>query len=286
MGFLGDLFGGKEETTTQNVNDVISVSKIVKLSYLQSLAYNSRVANVKDLIDTSSKSRNITSSDVDENFATELSNWVTDGGWVDKILKGPLKEWGDRLDFIFGGSSTTDVNLTVKDSGWSVVKSWREPQFDIIRYAIGIRDLTFTQFTYKQVSEIVSVPWQSPKDIQKVYLVVDQFIPPEFPPGTYIEYYVKPEIDKQTWTRINPVGLPTQYLPSGAIIPRIISYNTEKPVNSNLEHAYLTTSEEVKSMRVRIVLKRPTASSSGIDPASYTPIVRSYRLFMSPRGGL
>src|SRR5690606_13200554 len=112
------------------------------------------------------------------------------------------------------------TKLSVKDSGWSFVKSWKEPQFNIIRYALGIRELEISQFSYVPTSEFISTPWQSPKEIAKVTLMVDQFIPSEFPVGNnFINYYIKPEIPEAEWIPINPIDLPTKYTEDGKIVP-------------------------------------------------------------------
>lgn len=286
--FVNDLLGGGEETTTQQIEDIVSISKIVKLSYLQSLAIYAGVVTAKEFTEGESSKSKINQTLEDENDAKELANKLTSGGWVDKLLGSSGSLTGGLIDYLFGKSSKTDVNLEVIDSGWSLIKTWNEPQFDIIRYAIGIRDIILTQFTYKVVSEIITTSWTSPKEIQKINLIVDQFIPSEFPiSGNYIEYYIKPDIKETEWTRINPLDLVSQYDSTGKIIPRIITYNTERPVNSNLEESYITTKEPVKSIKLRIVLKRPSGTlPNGIDPASYTPMVRSYRLLITPRGGL
>lgn len=189
---------------------------------------------------------------------------------------------------LFGKKTRTSTKVNVKDSGWSLTKTWNQPQFDIIRYGIGLRELTIAQFTYVPVSEVVSKPWLSPKEISKISLIVDQFIPPQFSPGTqYIEYYIKPDIEETEWTRINPLSLPTIFESGGSIIPRIISFNTEKPINSRLEDSYIITKQPVKAVRFRAVLKRPEVlEDDTISASSYTPILKSYRLIINTKEAL
>jgi hypothetical protein len=184
---------------------------------------------------------------------------------------------------LFGRKETRSVKVVAKESGWSIVKTWAQPEFDIIRYAIGIKDIGVSQFEYANVSEMISKPWASPKEIVKVRLIADQFIPPEYPTGNYIEYYIQPAINDDKWIRINPVELPTVFPDNNPTkpVPRIISFNSERPVSSKEEESYLLTSEPVTSLRLKIIIKRPADSA----PTS-TPIVRSYRILMTPKGGL
>lgn len=277
------LFKKKKKTTEENFKETIVEHKIVKLTYLQTLAVTGGITNTNELAGETEA--------VDETIKNgETSNKLP------KFFDDPLTRLRKKFDpllsgtlnGLFGKKVSREVTQTVKDSGWKIVKSWLQPEFDKIRYAIGIRELTFAQFRYEKVSEIVSQPWSSPKDITKVTLIVDEFIPPQFDPGpAYIEYYIKPELENQEWVRINPIGARTVYNDKGTIVPRIINFNTEKPVNSRIEDAYITTKEQVKSIRFRAVLMRPdTVVDSDTSADSYTPILKSYRLALFPRGGL
>jgi len=276
MGILG-----KKKTTTQVIVDKLTGTKIVKLTYRESLILRGNLNTVGDL-------SGVTQSQVSEvNSSTETKNSVD--VFSDKA-KNPILTWktlgmssllGAIGQGLFGRKKSTDINIKTKESGWTVVKTWAQAQFDVIRYAIGIKDLAISQFLYEPVSEIVSTPWYSPKEITKVYMIADQFIPSEFPSGTFVEYYIKPDIQDFKWIRINPMELPSQYTPEGTVVPRIISFNSERPVSARLEESYVTTNNPVTAIRVRIVLKRPSTLSD-----SYTPIINSYRLIMTPRGGL
>jgi hypothetical protein len=275
------LFGGKKKTTTQTTVDRTVATKIVKLTYLQSLALSGGLATAGELSGETTGST--TTSDgkhsTNKNFISKLNDKIQNPV-VAILSQGALNISSAITNALFGKKTTRDVSVTVKDSGWSLVRTWAQPQFDIIRYAIGIKELTASQFTYENVSEVVSKPWASPKEIIKVHILVDQFIPPQFPPGVFIEYYIKPDTKDSNWVRINPIDLPSQFNEDGTLIPRIISFNTERPVGSRLEEAYVNTTEPVKSVRFRAILKRPD------DMESYSPILKSYRMLLTPKGGL
>lgn len=281
------LFKKKRKTETSSSTAEDTVNKIIKLSYIQSLALSGGVVSAKSLVETSNTSvtSDIGSSSarnavgiLNEKFGTTTTAGI--GNSIGSLLGGSLGSTLGAFAPLFGKKVERSGKVTIEDSGWSLVKTWNQPEFDIIRYAIGIKDLTVASFTYTTISEVVSKPWISPKEIIKVTLLIDQFIPPNFPPGTFIEYYVKPDIESSDWIRINSMNSPTQYQEDGTIVPRIITFNSEKPVSSRIEESYLTTKEPVKSVRFRAVLKRP----DNLD--SYSPILKSYRLKFNLRNGL
>lgn len=281
----------KKKTTVEKIDKKIIESKIVKFSYLQSLAIESGLGSAQDLLpEPEAIEENITDSNTTKNRAERINsdlNKVPD--FFDFFPFAPADVIGTIGKALFGKKVTQSTDITVTDSGWNFIKSWKEPQFDIIRYAIGIRELTVSQFTYEPVSEFISVPFGSPKDIQKVSLIVDQFIPSQFPAGFgYIEYYIKPETSNSDWVRINGVDLPTQYDENGKIIPRIITFNTEQSVNSNIEESYIETESPVKALRFKAILKRPgnISGNAEVSADSYSPLLKSYKLLMYPRGGL
>jgi hypothetical protein len=282
----------RKKTRVEKVNTKVTVSKIVKFSYLQSLAIDGGIADAKQFAgETEATEESFDAADPTKKNTIEriFGSSAFKTGSLFTAIAAPLRIVGEIARALFGKKVRRSTQVDVKDSGFSLVKTWNQPQFDIIRYAMGIRELTVSQFTYVPVSELVSKPWQSPKEIQKVTLIVDQFIPNQFPPGqNYIEYYIKPDLDEAEWVRINPVGLPTQFTDGGSIVPRIVSFNTEKPVNSSLEDAFVTTEQPVRTIRFRAVLKRPETivDNPEISANAYSPVLKSYRLLLTPRGGL
>lgn len=280
----------RKKTTTENVDEVTTQTKIVKLSYLQSLAVSNGLVSAEELTQTEGSSETINNESLkNKNTAAKVSDKLKNlkiGGskLLGNIYFGFIpKLLGSIGNALFGKKTTQNVNLTVTDSGYSVTKIWNEPQFDIVRYAIGIKELTISQFSYEVVSEIISKPWSSPKPIHKINLMVDQFVPSEFPPGNYIEYYIKPDTEDSNWIRINPLSVTSAYSSDGSIVPRIITFNSEKPINSLLEESYIVTTSPVRSIRLKVVLKRPQDIP---EAESLTPILRSYRILITPVNGL
>ena len=287
----------KYKTTIRNFKLSGTLTKLVKLSYLQSLAI---AAGVGDIGQVSGVSESSERSFAGQRKSTRGKKRKRKDRWYrwrerqHRYKKERIETKGmtghDFMDkaldsLLAPGNHTRRMVGSIQESGWSIVRQWPQAQFDIIRYAIGIRSLILSQFTYETVSEVISQPWSSPKEIQKVTLLVDQFIPKVFPVGpAYIEFYVKPDAEDLEWTRINPVGLPTRYdEASGKIVPRIISFNTEMPIDSRLEDAYITTPAPVRAVRFRALLKRPTDIE---EAEAYSPVLKSYRLLLHPRGGL
>jgi hypothetical protein len=273
----------KRKTKTEVTKEKFTLSKIVKFTYLQTLAIDGGLTTAKGIGgETEAKEETTTGNDVRRNFfqkAEDEANKLI--GSIDPIGVLP------KISNPFGKKVSVDTKQTTKESGWTVTKIWNQPQFDIIRYAIGIRELTIAQFTYEQVSELISVPWASPKEIIKVSLNVSEFIPKVFPPGTYIEYYIKPNIKDFSWVRINPIGSPSVFNEDGSLVPRIINFNVERPISSRLEDNYITTEEPVKEIVFRALLKRPDLlEGTEISADGYSPILKSYRLLMVPRNGL
>ena len=255
----------KRRRTTQTFVKTIIEHKVIKLSYLQTLSIVGGLGDLKEV-------------------AGETEGFQEDKDPVELMpttrIKGNWLGRGKKVGIVSKSS--------IDDKGWRMVKTWLQPEFDKIRYALGIRELTIAQFRYETVSEVISQPWISPKDIVKVSLIVDSFIPPQFPPGKdYLQFYIKPELPNSDWIRINPIDHRTVYDDKGNIVPRIISFNTERPAQARLEDAYVTTDQEVKQMRFRAVLNRPKFIPGTDVPADgFTPILKSYRMLLHPRGGL
>jgi len=280
----------KRRTTVDKVNKKITLSKIVKLSYLQTLAVDGGLSTVNELAgETEATEENLSNQEITK---SKLSKFLDNGANNDIanllfLVTDLPPGLGDLARSLFGKKTTVDVKMNIKDSGWTLTKTWNQPQFDIIRYAIGIKELTVAQFRYQEVSEFISTAWKSPKEITKVFTTVDQFIPNVFPPGNYIKYYVKPNIEGTDWIQINPLGLPSVFNNDGTIVPRIINFNTEKPLSSRLEENYIFTDSPVKEVVFRAVLSRPdTIEGSTASADGYSPILRSYRISMVPKNGL
>ena len=283
------LFGRKKRTKVDVSVEKVTATKIVKMTYIESLLVDGGTAKVNEFAqETEATTNDFSQSKQGGNEITRFTKNFNDSFGssgasrlvklgVEVMLKGVTRV----TDYLFGKKKTTTTAINVKDSGWSVVKSWRQPQFNIIRYALAIRELQVGNFVYAPVSEMISKPWRSPKEIVKLRITANQFIPTDFPPGTYIEYYIKPNSQEIDWIRINPIEISSAYSDNGSVVPRIITFNSEKPIGERVEERYFTTKEPVTSVRLKIIIRRPPDM-----PDTVTPIVKNYRILMTPRGGL
>lgn len=283
------LFSKKRRTTVENFNNKVTLSRIVKFSYLQTLAIDGGLTSIKEAAgETEAREDTVSGTDINRNEFSRIGN-NTAGDILDAIfmVSDLPPGLGDLASSLFGKKITRDVKINTKESGWTLTKTWNQPQFDIVRYGIGIKDLTVSQFTYEEVSELVSTPWTSPKEIVKVVLNVDQFIPNIFPAGNYISYYIKANVEGSDWIQINPIGLPSVFKEDGSIVPRIINFNTEQPISSRLEDGYFITSAPVKEIIFRAVFTRPSSlEGTTADASGYSPVLKSYRMLMTPKESL
>lgn len=239
----------KKKTTVKTV--VTTSNTLIKMSYLQTLAIASDLANVEEL-ETESSTTNLGSSS---------------------------KKKDTSLLGLGLSSKKTSVSAKLDSSGQKIKDEWLQPEFDRIRYAIGIRELTAAAYTFAPKSEFVSVAYGSPKEVIKVHIIVDQYIPPQFDQNqTWIEYYIKPEGTTE-WIRVQPLNGPTKFDINGEIIPKIINFNIPKPTTAQLEDKYQTTNEPVNQFRFKAVFTRPEGGNND----SITPLLKSYRMIMTPR---
>lgn len=162
-------------------------------------------------------------------------------------------------------------NRSIEDTGWQVTKYWTQTYYDLFRYAIGIRDIQAFAHDYALTSTLITREFSSPKEIRKVVLETDHYIPP----GTNIKYYVSVN-GGESWHQINPLNKPSIYNEDGSVVPRILNLN-QTGLNEQ-EQKNVFTSEPVRGVRLRAVL------SSG--NRSVTPVLKKYRLLMYPVEGL
>jgi hypothetical protein len=250
---------GKKKKKTDVYTTVVTDNELVKLTYIQTLAISQNIANTS---------------------ALETAAGKADLGGYPKEYK-PSNTLDAIIDWsgIFGFGKKVKVSNKTETGGKQIKEQWLQPEFDIIRYSIGVKELTASAYSFSEKSELVSVPFFSPKEIIKVYLLVDQYIPPQFDQNsTWITYYIKPEGINE-WIRINPSNSSTKFDIEGNIIPKIINFNIPKPTTAQLEDKYKETENPVKQLRFKAILSRP----GGANNESMTPLLKSYRLVMVPR---
>jgi len=191
---------------------------------------------------------------------------------------------GGRSGFLgIGAKGASSSSVSVDDSGWIISRTWQETFYDRIRYSIGIRDIGAFSYRFEPSSELVSLPFRSPRELLKIELRVDEFIPSVLPNNRrWIEYYVS--IDNgQDWIRMNPLDHPTLFNDAGNIVPRTLTLNLDDGGPQGDAVTAMKTERPVYEARFRAVFfNDPTLP----DGDRFSPVLKGYRLLMLPRGGL
>ena len=246
---------GKKKSKTNVSEDVTVETKIVKLSYLQTIAVAQSIGDISD-IETKASSGPV---GLDVNTSKK-------GGFL-------------NLSNTLFGKRKINISVEQESTGEKIIDNWMHPYFDKIRYAIGIKEITASAYTFAEASEFVSTPFGSPKDIIKVYCITDEYIPPDFDQSiSWVSYYIKPE-GEADWIRLNSFAAPTKFDDNGSIIPKIINFNIPKAPNAPLEDKFQFTDSPVRQIRFKAVLNRPSDSTN----QSTTPLLKSYRLVLTPK---
>jgi len=260
----------KSSTTITKTTTVAST--VVKLSYLQTLATSQNLINASDL--------ETEAFDEDIKNAQQKDSLIKAHGIIGGLIGAGFGAIGAILGFFGFGHTKVSTNENLKSSGAKVKDTWNQPYFDKISYKLGIKEMAVSRYTFADTSEFTSVAYGSPKEIIKISLVVDEYIPAQFDSSqVWLKYYIKIE-GENNWVRINPLNKPTIFDSEGLIVPRILNYNIPKPTSAQIEDKYQYTSDPVKQVRIRVVLSRPSGSGN---EASITPLLKSYRIAMHPR---
>jgi len=236
------------------------LSRIVRLTYLQTL----QIAT-------------------DQRSAGEIAGETDSSGSSGNTSQGEKPpEWWDPLGLFGPSSRSKQWSYSLEDSGWSVTRSWLETFWDKIRYAIGIREIAAYNFRFAPSSELVSIPFSSPKEIIKIQLQVEEQIPQVLGvERRWIEYYVTVD-DGENWLRINPLDHPTLY-ENGRVVPRTYDINIDVGGPTNEDVKSIQSDAPVKRVRFRAVFFTDTTILNG---DRYTPVLKRYRMKLYPRGGL
>ena len=257
--------GKKKKKTTTTVTTTVQ-TEIVKLTYLQTLAISQNLAQTSEF-ETDSVFNESVSSKKDDDF-----------GFKEGLHAGPIGATLGAINDVFGFGTKVSTSDTSESTGAQIKDQWLQPEFDVLRYAIGIRELTASSYVFAPKSELVSIPYVSPKEIIKAHILVDQYIPPAFDQNVqWIEYFLKIE-GEENWVKVNPLNSPTKFDANGDIIPKLINYNVPKPSTAQVESKYQTTADPVKGIRFKAVFTRP----EGSEFQAMTPLLKSYRIIMSP----
>ncbi len=271
------------------------ISRVVKLNYLQTIAIYNQSNTVDDfspetLANThaagSSSTRRGSAGWLGVGAAAAAGGAAAAGAAALTglaIVAAPVAIIAGVIAAIFGSKTTRSTKTTQKDSGWSIAKQWLEVNYDKIRYAIGIRELSIFNYRFSPTSELVSKRFSTPKEIIKAQLEVVEEIPAEFSPEMrYIEYYIS--FNDGDWHRINPTGHPTLYSNEGNVVPEILTVNfeTSGPGGSTTIKA-ITTEMPAKQVRLKAVMKNDPSLGNA---EYYTPVLKKYRVKLVPKTSL
>lgn len=248
------MASGSGKSTTKTRIQVLS--REVKLSYLQSIQVATGQQNAGSL--------------------------AGEGGGIGPVSSSNSSS-GSPGFLGIGSSPATASSRSSNDTGWVVSRTWLETHFDKNRYGIGIRDIGIFNYRFAAASELVSIPFSSPKPIYKVQMRVVEQIPAIYPiDRRYIIYYVSVD-DGGNWYRINPIDHPVVTDETGQVVPRTITFNPEIGGAADELTKFVETDEPVFSIRYRLVI---TAAEGIPDSDRYTPVVKQVKLLIYPRNGL
>lgn len=181
---------------------------------------------------------------------------------------------------IFGGGTSS----TIDDSGWQIADVSDPPilKYDKERYVIGIRELGIFHYKFAEQSELVSVPFKSPKPITTISLDVDESIPDTLAADVAepIQYYFSVD-DGTNWIRIAPLTS-TPRRSNGNFVPQIFHVNSGLQPDQRIgTDGYVDTAGiPVQEVRFKVVMYGDPGESG------VSPILKSYRLHLLVDGGL
>jgi hypothetical protein len=166
------------------------------------------------------------------------------------------------------------------------------------RYAIGLRDINIMSYQFKDKSEFVSTSFSIVPDgqtgdssttiIKEIMLYVNEKIPQSYlstiaTSNDWIQYFIS--IDDVNWHRISPqhhqpVASAVQWdeTKGTGFPPKIYEINgnmTDLQSSFQLYKGYLTSDTPVKSVRLKVIMSRPTDIDDAI---STTPILEDYAI--------
>lgn len=284
-------YGKSKDTNTKTTSKTL-ISRVVKLNYLQTIAIYSNSNTIGDFSPESaagSHSAGVSGSSTGGTGigGSLLASAVAGGGSVAIAALAPIAIpvaiIAGVLSALFGSKTSIKTTTTHDDSGWSIAKQWLEVNYDKVRYAIGVRELSVFNYRFSPTSELVSKRFSTPKEIIKAQLEVVEEIPAEFSPEQrYIEYYIS--FNDGDWHRINPTGHPTLYSNEGNVVPEILTVNfeTSGPGGSTTIKA-ITTELPAKQVRLKAVMKNDPSLAN---PEYYTPVLKKYRVKLVPKTSL
>lgn len=141
------------------------------------------------------------------------------------------------------------------------------------RYAIGLRDIDIRGYTYESEGELISLPFESVREIRKVVLETNQN-PTSLSDLATINYYVSPN-DGGSWYEIQPKGF---FGPIGEdAVPEVLDFNTG-------DADAIVTPVAVKSLRLKTVFKRVDDAFEEGSSSFSKRVLNASELYEVPQG--
>lgn len=179
------------------------------------------------------------------------------------LSAGPVGLGLAVIGLVIAGLSTKRTSVVSSE-----VQSGIEPLEGGWRYAIGISDIAIKSAHYAEQSELISIPYITPKPIRALYLETDDWHPPDYGDGSWIAYYFTVD-DGATWHPISPRGAASLDMPEYYHInPRTLFTIGSQNLG------YVATEDEAHEIRLRIVINRPDEEHFTMT----TPLVYGYTL--------
>ncbi|MBU1067056.1 hypothetical protein KKE60_04685, partial [Patescibacteria group bacterium] len=168
-------------------------------------------------------------------------------------------------------------------SGWTIKDTWMETRWDKARYMIGIRDMRAFSYLFSQTSEMVTLPFGSPKPISKITLHTDEAIPREFNTEAVLQpwilYWVSLD-DGAAWLPICPSSPGVTNNLQGTTLPVTINVNSGIPEDEwESTQSYINV-EDPRSIRLKWRISRPSSYNDR------TPVLKAYKLNLFVENGL
>ena len=184
---------------------------------------------------------------------------------------------------VFGGEGSGRYgNTTITLDNWEVAGKIEVPKYDVVRYAIGIRDLNISRYLFDEQSEFVSTMHNFPLPIEKIAIDTLERLPGVLSTADATEPWIKYFIsfDGENWTQLAPIDKSGMNLMNIGI-PKILNINSDLPEEArNPKEGYIEADRDVYRVMLKVEMKRAP------DVETDSPILKSYRIKAFLRGEL
>jgi len=194
---------------------------------------------------------------------------------VTSMIAGALiAAGGIALDKALSGgsssSSSSSSSENFNDSGYQINKEWFRTLWHRVRYAIGIRELSFFAKTFEASGDLVSSSNEILNNGKEITLEVARIIPEAFlnfnPSINWIEYFII--VDSKDY-RIQPTVGEGKMFYNGRAIPAVLDLST-------------MSSKPVAEVRFKAIMNRPKDGQLR-NAESMTVILENYKVIITDK---